>query len=753
MFGITRFFAPAGQSLRMTQRKYPMTEISKDLIAIFRAEIEDNLTILDRALVKLEKKPADLRLVKEMNRIAHTVKGSARVFGYNKIQDVAHKIEDIFEKLLNKKIKFSPKIANAIFASLDVIRNTLVDKEIDITETFSLLDSCLAEKNTPSKGKLKKNIPATEMTKEKVSEGGIDDYIRIPSSRVGMLLNLVGELVINKMRNPHRLSHAKKASQLSSDLSKNIITLTDKLNAFDIPADSEIMNILSQCTSKLFKLKDVSTTLYDEISIDVLQLEPVVEELQSETKKLRMLPLSTIFQNYPRMVRDIATQEEKEVNLNIIGEETELDKKVLEGIKTPIMHIVRNCIDHGIESSDVRLKKSKPKSGNITIHAYHQAGNVLIEIKDDGSGIDPENIKNILIQKNLISNDKLSEMTGKEIVNMVFMDGFSTSPIITDVSGRGIGLDIAKREIELLKGQIILDSVKDEGTAFKIVLPLTIAIIQVLLVKSGGLIFGVPMYSVNECLKIKLSEMSHLEGKMAVSIRDRLLPLANLRDILALPKENEKTEKGNSDEANIIITSSLDKEVGFIVDEICGEEEIFIKSLGPHLGKVDNVAGAAILGTGDVIVILDVGDLIRRSDMCHPALLEKKPLQSKLRQGKRILIVENVLSTRQLMSTILKTKGFEVTAAIDGMDAMDKFNDESFDLIITDILMPRMNGFELCALIRKNKRDENIPIIFVTALEKNEDKKRGIEAGGSAYIVKGSFDQTNLMDTIDRLIG
>jgi two-component system chemotaxis sensor kinase CheA len=478
-------------------------------------------------------------------------------------------------------------------------------------------------------------------------------------------------------------------------------------------------------------------------------------------KEIKMLPISTILEGFGRMVRDIGLQQKKEVSLEISGAQTELDKKVLELIKTPLMHILRNCIDHGIEEAQKRAAQGKPCLGTIRLSVFHKAGDVIIEIEDDGKGIDVEEVRQTCLKKGLVSSQDLETMTEKEILNLVFMNGYSTSPIITDISGRGIGLDVVRHDIESLKGQIFLDTEKGKGTKFTLLLPLTIAIVDALLLKTKGMLFAMAMASIEEVIKVNVKEISTIEGRMAIELRGHTVPIVRLSEVLGIPSaEKLKGESGQTDEVeaetktemSVVITSSLDKRVGFIIDEIIGGEEIFIKSLGEYIGKLNSVSGATILGTGEVVVILDVRDLITQSALAHPAVLGRKQLVKEQRRKKVILVVEDALSTRELLKGILESHGYQVDTAVDGLDAMDKITKFRYDLIVSDINMPRMDGFELCAIIRKNEQYKDIPVIIVTALEKEEDKRRGIEVGAAAYIVKGAFDQSNLLDTIEMLI-
>ena len=768
----------------------------KDLIAIFKAETEEHLTKLDNGLVELEKQPDNLELASSLNREVHTLKGAARVFGFYEIQDIAHRIEDIFEEVAGKRAVFNSSMAEPIFKALDAIRAILlkivqekkIDTEVDVdaSDICRELEECISaaqairtrkkrerepkrEKEaseTQAKGEPEKGDPQREQEVRKPPEkvldranetvaphlsGPTEEYIRVPTSRVDKLLYLVGEVVINKMKASAMSAQAKRLSKLSREAQKSILSLSEAVKKESSSPNREVTRWLSQCEAQMQRLRERTLELYDQVSTEAFHLDPVIDELQAKIKEIKMLPLSTIFEGFPRMIRDIASQQGKQVNLVISGEENELDKKVMEGIKTSLIHILRNCIDHGIEEPEARVALGKSSDGTIKISASHEGDNVVITVEDDGRGMDTTQIKETALKKRLVSNHDLEGMSHKEVMNIVFMNGYSTSPIVTDVSGRGMGLDIVRRDIANLKGRVILDTEKNRGTKFTLVLPLTIAIIQVLLVKVQNMLFALPIFSVTESVKVSRDDVSLTGGRMAIQFREHIVPLVKLNEVLRLPPPGNEEEKAKK-EMLVVMATSLDSQVGFIVDEIAGEEEAFIKSLGKHLGKVKNVSGAIIMPTGEVVVVLDIADLVANSALGLPHFTGKRSVVGTKHKEKRILVVEDAFSTRELEKSILETHGYLVDTAVDGLDALDRMVDNQYDLIVSDVEMPRMDGFELCRTLKNNEGYKDIPVVMVTALQKEEDKRRGIEVGAAAYLVKSAFEQTNLLDTIERLV-
>jgi two-component system, chemotaxis family, sensor kinase CheA len=759
----------------------------KDLIAIFKAETEEHLTRLDNGLVALEKEPNNLELVSGLNREVHTLKGAARVFGFREIQDIAHRIEDLFEAVAGKQAHFSSLMAENIFRGLDAIRSILErivhEKEIDIdaSDLCRDLEACLSSaQGTEIEKKQEQGHPREKESVEtrqksgqgREHEGGkardeivdpvnegipphpsapMEEYIRIPLSRVDKLLYLVGEVVIYKMSSSSTIAQAKRLSKLIKEVQKCMLSLSEAAKKEFPSQGGEVARWLSQCDAQTQKLREQALKLYDDVSRESYHLDPVIDELEAKMKEIKMFPVSTLFEAFPRMVRDIASQQGKEVDLVISGEETELDKRVLEGIKVALIHILRNCVDHGIERPERRADLGKSSYGTIKISAFHEAGNVVITVEDDGRGMDMDQIRQTALDKNLFSSQELDGMTEKEILNIVFMNGYSTSPTVTEVSGRGMGLDIVKRDIARLKGQVVLETQNNQGTKFTLILPLTIAIIQVLLVKVKEMLFALPMLSIMENMRVNMEEVSTLEGRMAMLVRGQVVPLVRLDEILQLPPGGDA--EGKSKRQFAVIATSPERRVGFVVDQILGDEEVFLKSLGKHLGKVKHVSGAVVLGSGAVVPVLDIAELIASSALHVPAASGKKSFHQAKRKEKKILVVEDVFSTRELEKSILEAHGYFVDTAVDGLDALDRMNGSRYDLIVSDVEMPRMDGFELCRNVKQRENWRDIPFVMVTALQKEEDKRRGLELGAAAYIVKSGFEQTNLLDSIERLVG
>jgi two-component system chemotaxis sensor kinase CheA len=434
-----------------------------------------------------------------------------------------------------------------------------------------------------------------------------------------------------------------------------------------------------------------------------------------------------------------------------------LDKRVLEQIKDPLIHMLRNAIDHGIEPPEQRVALGKPRSGTITLTAEQLGKDVVICVSDDGAGLDLDAIRQAIMRHGLDAQ-ALSET---ELVEIIFKVGISTSPIITDISGRGVGLDVVRRNVEALHGRIDVDWTPGEGAAFTLTLPLRLTSSHGLLLRASNQLFAIPLNAIERILYISPQEIAPLGGQDTIRYNGRPLTLVRLNDVLELPhtdgqRDSVGLSKGKA-RILVVILAAAERRMAFAVDELVGEQEIVIKGLGKQLTRVGGIAGAAVMGSGEVVLILNVADLIRLAMRGkRRSVLDARPETApsgETRAQRRILIVDDSITTRTLEKNILEAAGYTVQLAIDGHEALSAIATGGMpDLIVSDIVMPRIDGFELTRRIKDDPNTVNVPVILVTSLGSSEDKARGIEAGADAYIVKSSFDQNNLLETIEQLI-
>jgi two-component system, chemotaxis family, sensor kinase CheA len=503
---------------------------------------------------------------------------------------------------------------------------------------------------------------------------------------------------------------------------------------------------------------------------DTMHLSLVIDELENEIKRLRMLPFSTITTTFARMVRDLARQSGKEAVLTILGGETEVDKRILEGIKDPLTHILRNAVDHGIEKPDKRLAAGKNRAGSITLSAEQNGNEILIRLADDGAGIDMEAVRQSVARTPATqrSGRDPNSMGEADLIDAIFSLGISTSRIITDVSGRGVGLNVVRNNIEALHGRIGVESHLGQGTVFSLILPLALTGTRGLLIRAAGQMFAIPISNVERTLSLQPSSIFTVEGHDAIQYENHPVTLVRLSEVLGLPDAGH-INLSSLKEFSAVILSITDRvgsqqlggrqarQVAFIIDELSGEQEIVIKDLGRQLTRVGGIAGATVMGSGEVVLVLNAADLMRLTlRRGGRSLVESFTTQTEEETGgarKTILVVDDSITTRTLEKNILEAAGYNVLIATDGYEALGMIRSTGRpDLVVTDIVMPRMDGFELTSQIKNDPQLSDLPVILVTSLDSAEDKERGIEVQADAYIVKSSFDQVNLLDTIQQLI-
>lgn len=611
----------------------------------------------------------------------------------------------------------------------------------------------------------KKDISSYEI---KPGESNTIKTLRVDTKKLDRLVNQVGELIIAKIKAKDHLSELEKIIRSVEEWhrewnkTKQYFRHADRLfKPTDIPGGTSVYtqtksihSFFDENSARLNGLMNCMNSLYKTIQEDDARLHLIVNELEEKIKSVRVLPLATILHMFPRMVRDIAREKNKNIELLISGSETSVDKKIIEEIKSPLIHIIRNAIDHGIEEPQTRIKNGKNPAGKIFIAAYHLESSVLIEITDDGCGINLESIKNKVLAKNLLTEEELAAMTDEQIMNIIFWPGFSTGDIVTDISGRGIGLDIVYTKISQLNGQVKIKSTLGEGCKVSIQLPVTMATIKSFLVEVRGQKFAIPTSTIKTTLLATPENIFFKEGKKTIIVGDTTVPVCNLADAVDLPDSPDFDKKPGK--LVIIVVQAEDVQVGFIVDKLFGDQEILHKNLSSPLLRVRNIAGITTLGSGDLCLILNINDLVKSAyskfGISTKRLTEETYADQSIASQKHILVVDDSLTTRILERNILKAAGYKVTVADNGLEALTKIVAEYFDLIISDVEMPEINGFELTERLRELDNFKDIPVILVTSLASENDRAKGLKLGANAYMTKGDFNQEELLNTVEQLL-
>lgn len=677
---------------------------------IFLKEAEEHIGSLQNRLLVLEKEPGNTVLIHDLLRNAHTLKGSARMLGFEDISVIAHRMEDFLKEMEDGERQ---------------VDSVAVDLLLQGTDAINRMTDALA-KGAPSPVDLDKFLDAFEhggSTADAITvqeQGETDtqiDTVRTSVKTLDSLVNLLGELIINK----------KRFEDKTGDL-KELCRSGDNSVAVD-------------------RLKEFHRALED----DVLYLGFIIQQLHAEAMALRMLPLKTISEGYVRMVRDLSKAQGKEVIFEIIGDHIEVDRVLLESLKPMFLHMLTNAVDHGIELPEERIARGKPAAGTIRLIARHEGNSVVIEIRDDGAGMDPHKIKQTALRRGVITREEAEMLRDDEALYLTLRQGFSTSEIVTDISGRGVGMDVVKMNIEKVKGNLILKSEVGVYTEVHLQLPLTLAVIDALIVTSADQQYAIPLSYVQETLKIRAEDISTVAGKEVISVRNSAVPLISLTNLLGLQEQKTLISGGK---VSAVILKQRDQSIACIIDKNNGTSEIVVKGLGGQLKRVRHTFGATILGDGNPALILDVPDIFATAEGASTAGVRKAINESQSRAFRgRVLVVDDSITTRTMEKSILKAHGYDVVIAISAEDALDTVATTSFDLVISDVEMPGLNGFQLTARLRTMEEYRHVPVIIVSSLSKDEHKRQAIEAGAQAYIVKGAFEQGTLLDTVESLIG
>ncbi|TBR21380.1 MAG: hybrid sensor histidine kinase/response regulator [Candidatus Nitrosotenuis sp.] len=726
----------------------------KELRELFKAESAEHVQSLESKLLYLEKTPEDKAALDTALREAHSLKGSARMLGVKDVERVAHRLEDMLGAARSGKTALTPPYLDFIYKGVDAIKK-LVNEAVtgepaNVNVTGILENRPGAPQPEEAKEVLRplaaasgavaapaKNAPVEQAAPQ---QGAYRiDTIRVETKKLDELMTHSGELTVIRTRMARLLGRIDELMALA-DISST--------RAFNIPAFNP-----GAGSEKMGRLAAELASLREEAYEDNSRIEFVSASLENGIRDIRLLPFSTLFNFFPRMVRDMARERAKDAELEIVGGDVKADKRIIEELKDPVMHIIRNSIDHGIELPQERGKANKPRTGKIRLSARRTDTNIIVEAADDGGGLDIESIKKTAAKRKIRSMKELDAMSPAEITNLIFTPGFSTSAFVTDVSGRGIGLDVARANVERLKGTIHVESTAGAGCLFRIRLPITLATARVLLVLANGATYAIPLESVDTTRRVTRKEIFHIEGRDAVVEEHRTISAVKLEDILGLPKKAEKNRQpaGKADiPMTCVILSAAGETVAVIVDDLLDEQEVVLKPPSPVLKRVRNVSGSTILGSGEICPVLNPNDMVvtvrKRTATAAPE--ETKEARKK----PSVLLVEDSISTRTQEKRILESGGYEVFTAVNGVDAWAKLATRSFDAVISDVMMPEMDGLALTARIRQNSKYKELPVILVTTLSSDEDKKRGLEAGANAYIPKPSFDQKILLETLGRLV-
>jgi two-component system, chemotaxis family, sensor kinase CheA len=784
-------------------------EFLKELLAMFKIEAEEHLKGISSNLLELEKIQdigEQTSVIETIYREAHSLKGAARAVNLNQVETLCQSLESVFSAMKRHVLSPTSEQYDQIHAAVDRVGQLIEKPDLEISDVLQHLtrleesrEQAPSTGNGPSADEVRpparEKAPETPVSagpppSDRVPENApvpaaavqesasqtsaawnaekdrslVSDTIRVNTSKLDSLLLQAEELLSAKLTS---MQYTKDERDLLSWVDvwrKEWEKREPELKAFrrDIEkieksADGKaeawfgIMDFINYNFGQVKHLESRVQTLSKTSDANSRSLGGMVDTLLQDVKQVLTLPFSTLLKILPKIVRDLSRDQGKDVELIVKGSTIEIDRRILEEMKDPFIHLLRNCIDHGIEKPEDRRRGNKPAGGYISIIISQSSGNkVDILVSDDGRGVDPENVRASAVRHGVLSEEEARKMSDAEARMLIFQSDVSTSPIITDLSGRGLGLSIVREKVEKLGGSIALETEIGKGTTFRMQLPVTLATFRGILVDVNEQTFVVPTVNIDRVVRIRTADIRTAENRETVRLDDKVVSLVHLSDVLGLPRRTRRGEE--SELLQAIVLSAGERRMAFVVQGILNEQEVLVKSLGRQLLRVRNIAGATILGSNKVVPILNVIDLMKSAVRTSQIPTKMTTTEGTEVGKKNILVAEDSITSRTLLKNILESAGYQVRTSVDGVDALTALRTETFDLVVSDIEMPRMNGFDLVSKIRSEKNTADLPVILVTALESREDRERGIDVGANAYIVKRSFDQSNLLEVISKLI-
>ena len=761
----------------------------KEIMEDFLIEAFELIEQIDHDLVELEANPEDLELLNRIFRVAHTVKGSSSFLNFDVLTELTHHMEDVLNKARKGELKITPDIMDIVLESVDMMKGLLEsirDNGSDAAAGIDIKNICvrltqISEGEAPSAAAEAPAAPVPEPVKEPEPVAPAEEAApEVSDAELSKLSDSEVEAEIERLlkvrkaedqarraskgiapKSPEEIAPAasaapapapKPAPSRERDADKKVPAASsssavaqEQTIRVEVKRLDHLMNLIGELVlgkNRLLKIYDDVEERYEgekfleELNQVVSSLSLVTTDIQLAVMKTRMLPIAKVFNKFPRMIRDLSRELGKQIDLEISGEETELDKSIVEEIGDPLVHIIRNSCDHGIEDPETRKAMGKPEKGLVQLKAYNEGNHIVVEIVDDGKGLDADMLKAKSIEKGIITEREADAMSEKEAFGLIFKPGFSTAAKVTNVSGRGVGMDVVKTNIEKLNGIIDIESEVGKGTVMKLKIPLTLAIIQSLLVGTQEEFYAIPLASVLETVRVPIDDIYTIDGKNVLRLRDEVLSLVRLSDVFGVNKVFD-----GGDQTYVVIIGVAEAKLGIIVDTLVGQEEIVIKSMGDYLQNIPGIAGATIRGDGRVTLIIDVGAMMEmakdikvniRAEMEDSTKAKEKPSDYK------VLIVDDSKMDRTIMQKSLEPIGVTIIEATNGVEALNiiKSGEHAFDAVLIDIEMPRMDGYTLAGEIRKYSKYRTLPLIAVTSRTSKTDRLRGVEVGMTEYITK-----------------
>jgi two-component system sensor histidine kinase and response regulator WspE len=752
--------------------KQNLDDFSSSLLELFRLEAENQTAILTGGLLELERSPGTPQQLQGLLRALHSLKGAARIVNLQTGVRVAHAMEDCFVAAQNGSLSLGQTEIDLLLRGVDLLLqvSTVADGDMaawearhaaDTRKLLSELANLAAsaaraapgpEAAPPGAGATRRALEKSLWQAHPVAARKHDlpeRVLRLTAENLNRLLALAGEsLVESRWLRPFSDS-MQRLKRLQAEVTQSLETLRHALGG--ATTGDLVESHLAEAFQRLAECQQFLREKLDELDLYDRRSANLSQRLYLEVLRARMRPFGEGVRRFPRMVRDLARALGKEVRLEIRGDSTQVDRDILERLEGPLMHLLRNAVDHGCEIRAERVRAGKPPEALIRLEAHHSAGILVVTVSDDGAGIDPKVLRELVVRRKLTSAPAAEKLGEVELLGFLFLPGFTMKDEVTEISGRGMGLDVVQTMVKSVRGSIRVNSQPGRGTRFQLHLPLTLSVLRALLVSVGGEPYAFPLARISRTLKLPRDKIQVLEGRHYFSLGSQPVGLLTAHQVL----DCEPQSLG--DELSVVVFGERDTRYGLIVDRFLGERELVVQPLDPRLGKVRDIISAALMEDGSPVLIVDVEDMLSSIERLIAAgsLAKVAPELTgpDVPGRKRILAVDDSLTVRELERKLLAGHGYVADVAVDGLDAWNAVRAGRYDLVIADVDMPRMDGIELATLIKQDPHLKSVRVLIVSYKEGEEDRRRGLEAGADYYLTKGSFHDETLLQAVADLIG
>jgi two-component system sensor histidine kinase and response regulator WspE len=773
-------------------KKAKLDDVSNlPMLELFRVEAEQQTAMLTSGLLELERSPATPRPWEMLMRAAHSFKGAARIVNLQSAVRVAHAMEDCFALAQQGKLELRQPEIDLLLRGIDLLGQISKNSEASIARwdadhaeelrqflgsLASLTSACetpapadgqataLAEPFAPSRPIEKDrpgdfSLPAgmVPAAPEAYSQPAVtrrhedpERVVRLTAQSLNRLLGLAGEsLVESRWLRPFADS-LQRLKRHQTELSEKLDDLRNRLSEEHVSERAE--HQFNELGRKAAECRQFLTDRMQELEMFDRRSAHLSQRMYLEVLRTRMRPFSDGVRRFPRMVRDVARTLGKEVRLEIFGENTQVDRDILERLESPLAHLLRNAVDHGCETREQRLRAGKPPEGTIRVEARHSAGMLLVTVADDGAGVQMERVRQAIVGRRLVTPAVTEKLTEAELLEFLFLPGFTLKEDITEISGRGVGLDVVQNMVRSLRGNLRVSTQPGRGLRIQLQLPLTLSVLRALLVEVAGEPYAIPSTQITRTLKLQRENIEVLENRHHFRFGDQQVGLLTAHQVFDC---GDPQLPGN--DVPVVVLGDRNARYGLVVDRFLGERELVVQPLDARLGRVQDISAAALMEDGSPVLIVDADDMVRSIEKLISegplTKVERNGLELTARKPKRILVVDDSLTVRELVRKLLASHGYLADAAVDGMDGWNAVRAGKYDLVITDVDMPRLDGIELATLIKQDPLLQSLPVMIVSYKDREEDRLRGLEAGADYYLTKGSFHDETLLQAVVDLIG